>query len=121
MRFLPDIFVLLITLTGGYYLFCSQAAQKLSGIEMAMLNRWRIRLRRVNGVIMILLAVALFAGVHRVDPQRDPQIFVLGSMGILALMAMMIGLALADLRLTKRLRQTRYRQAMRDAIKEQKP
>ncbi len=110
--------MLLVAIAGWYYLFYSRAAQKLSGIELAYFNRWRIRLRRANGLVMLLLAVGMFACVHSVDAQRHPRVFMLGLLAIISLLAMMVGLALADVRLTKRLRQTRSRQAIRDAMKD---
>ncbi len=72
------------------------------GIEDQRLNAFRIRLRRVNGVVMMLLATALFAAVHTVgEPRSAAWVFV----GIIILMSVMVVFALVDLQLTRKLRE----------------
>src|SRR4051794_21059225 len=53
------IFALLVAAIGWYYLFYSRAAQKLGSIEEEQTNRRRGTLRRVNAVIMLLMAVGI--------------------------------------------------------------
>ena len=101
MAWLPDIFALIVLAAGWYYIFYSPAARRLSGIEVSELNRFRIRLRRVNGLVMMLLAIAFFAAMHTVtQPRSAAWVF----MCILLLLAAMLVLALIDLQLTRRLR-----------------
>src|SRR5258708_28529397 len=71
------IFSLLVAGAGWYYMFYSRAAANLNGIEDEALNRRRHRLRRTGGVVMFLLAIALFAGFHSVDSATSAQGFVL--------------------------------------------
>ena len=107
---LPTIFALLTGVAGWFYLFYSQAAHRLSGIEDKRLNRRRVRLRRAGGVVMLALAVLFYAGFHTVDPQNDPNAFVTVWLCVFVLLAMIIVLALLDMRLTYRLRASRRRQ-----------
>jgi len=62
---------------GWYYMFYSRAAHRLGAIENNAANLRRIRLRRVNGFIMFLLAVGLFAGVWSVDHLHTPGAFLI--------------------------------------------
>jgi hypothetical protein len=104
VQYLPDIFALIVMASGWYYIFYSPAAQRLSGIEDVRLNTFRIRLRRANGVVMMLLAVALFAACHTVvEPRSAAWVF----MSIIVLLAVMLGFALLDLQLTRKLRARR--------------
>jgi membrane protein YdbS with pleckstrin-like domain len=106
MRYLPGIFSLIVLAAGWYYIFYSAAARRLSGIEDSALNRFRVRLRRFNGVIMMLLAVAFYAAYYTVaDKNTAAWIFI----AILLLLAAMIALALIDVQLTRRLRQKQKR------------
>src|SRR5438552_1315587 len=88
--------------SGWYYLFYSPAAHRLSAVEEGNLNRFRIRLRRFNGVVMMLLAVAFYAAVYTIAPRSPSLAWVFVS--VLLLLAAMLILALIDLQLTRRLR-----------------
>ena len=101
MKYVPDIFALLVMTAGWYYMFYSPAASKLAGVENPRLNTFRIRLRRFNGLVMMLLAVAFYAANNTVTEPRSAT-FVF--MSIILLMAAMMFLALIDLQLTRRLR-----------------
>jgi len=105
MHLLPLILALLTAAAGWYYMFYSKAAHRLAGIEDPQLNRQRIRLRRIGGGTMFVLAVAFFAGFEAIDPERSPTLFVLTWLGVAVLMFIIVALALADLRLTMRMRQ----------------
>jgi UDP-N-acetylmuramyl pentapeptide phosphotransferase/UDP-N-acetylglucosamine-1-phosphate transferase len=101
--FLPAIFSLLVAAAGWFYMFYSQAAHHLSGIENQQRNLRRIRLRRVGGLMMFCLAVAFFMLF-----QPYVQESALGSMGVLLLVMFLllaiVVLGLIDLRLTWQLR-----------------
>lgn len=107
MGVFSTIFSLLIAAAGWYYMFYSRAAASLNGIEDENLNKRRQRLRQIGGFIMILLAVALYAGFHSVDPTTSAQAFLLIWFGVFVLLFAVLMLAMLDLRLTWRLRHRR--------------
>jgi hypothetical protein len=107
MSVFSTIFSLLIAAAGWYYMFYSRAAVSLHGIEDEHLNKRRQRLRQLGGFMMILLAVGLFAGFHTVDPNSSAQAFLLIWFGVFLLLFAVLLLAMADLRLTWRLRHRR--------------
>src|SRR5690349_12920267 len=96
--------VLLIAAVGSYYLFASRAAHRLGPLETAHVNLNRVRLRRINGGAMILLAAMLYAGTRVIDAQQQPQRFVIVWLCIIALLLVIVTLGLIDLRLTNDLR-----------------
>ncbi len=98
-----DILALMSAFAGTYYLFFSRAAKNLAGIENQRLNARRQSLRRANGLMMVLLSIAIYAGFHLVDDRR-PRAFLTLWIGVLALLFALIVLAMMDLRLTARLR-----------------
>lgn len=103
---LSAIFAVLVATAGWFYMFYSRAAQKLGGIESAATNLQRVRLRRVNGFAMFLLAVGIFAGVWSVDHKTSPGSFLLIWFGVIVVLCVIVVLALLDLRLTAKLRRT---------------
>ena len=101
MTLLPGIFSLIVMAAGWYYIFYSPAAHRLSQIEGDRINTLRKRLRRSNGVVMMLLAVAFYAACYSApESARATWIFI----GIVLLLAAMLVLALIDLQLTRRLK-----------------
>src|SRR5580765_1886549 len=74
MRVFGNILALLVGIAGWYYLFYSKAAARLGAIEDPRLNLRRQRLRRTNGVVMLILAVLLYAGT---DERNTPRSFAL--------------------------------------------
>jgi hypothetical protein len=105
MTLLAGIFALLTGAAGWYYLFYSRAAQRLSLIEDQRLNDRRIALRRVGGVVMLLLGGMFFAGFAAFDdPYLTPGRFLGIWLTVLGLLVLIVVLALIDLRLTYRLR-----------------
>jgi len=104
--FLADIFALLAAVSGWFYLFYSNAAVKLSGLEPSRRNTLRGRLRRINGLMMFLLAVGFFAGFNTVDDERTPRAFVIVWMGVILLLFLITILVMVDMRLTWKLRHT---------------
>jgi drug/metabolite transporter (DMT)-like permease len=104
VRLLTSLLALLTGVAGWFYLFFSAAARKLDGIEQHRANRWRIRLRRVNGVVMILLAALLYGGTFAADERIHPKIFILIWMGVTLLVGVVLLLVLIDVRFTIMLR-----------------
>lgn len=106
MNHLPAIFSLLVAAAGWYYLFYSKAAHRLHGIEDERLNRLRVRLRRTCGLVIICLAVAMYAMLSALEHERYTE----GGWWLLAVMALLLAsvlLALIDIRLTARMRRER--------------
>jgi hypothetical protein len=108
---LSAVFSLLVAAAGWYYMFYSRAVANLSSIEDQAINRRRLRLRRAGGFIMFLLAIALFAGFHTVDSATSAQAFVLVWLSVFVLLLTVLLLAMADLRLTWKLRHNRLGRA----------
>ncbi len=100
-----DIFALICGITGWFYLLYSRAAGKLASLETSRLNTRRARLRRAGGGAMLLLAVAFFSGSN-IDADHRPGAFVLVWISVMILLAIVVALALADIRLTARLRES---------------
>ena len=102
---LPAIVALLIAAVGWYYLFYSRAAQRLEGVEEQRSNRLRGLLRRVNAVIMLLMAVGIGWGTIRMQRMAIETTVLIWS-GVLLLLFVSVVLALIDVRLTVKLRRT---------------
>jgi Kef-type K+ transport system membrane component KefB len=105
ISYLPAIFALVVAAAGWFYMFYSRAAAKLHGIEPSATNRMRVRLRQVGGLSMMLLAIAFYAGYVAIDQRRVEQASFY-MFAVLALLAIIIVLGLADLRLTNKLRKS---------------
>ncbi len=107
---LPGILALLIGVAGWFYLFYSRAAANLASLEEQNLNRRRIYLRRVNAVLMLVLAILIAVGYYWFDLDRltlpERREFAAIWLVVLVLLAIILVLAIADVRLTFRLRQT---------------
>ncbi len=98
------IFSLVVAVCGWYYLFYSRAAHKLRGIEADRVNGRRVLLRRLSGAAMCGLAVSFFAAFCVLDEKRELRgIAVLVAISLAFLMAIVV-LAIADVRLTLKLR-----------------
>jgi hypothetical protein len=72
MTLLPAILALLVAAAGWYYAFYSSAAGKLSGIERPSANRLRVRLRRINGCLMIVLGALFFILASALEQKWRP-------------------------------------------------
>jgi Na+/H+ antiporter NhaD/arsenite permease-like protein len=106
MRPLPAIFALLVAAIGWYYLFYSRAAQRLEHVEDERSNRLRGLLRRINAIVMLLMAVVIAYGLSRFDrPGMEVQ-FLLTWVAVMFLLLLCVVLALIDVRLTWKLRRT---------------
>lgn len=104
MRVFSAIFSLSIAAAGWYYMFYSQAASRLGSLEAAKTNSLRIWLRRTNGLLMFLLAVAFFAGFFAVDMENPTKMTAFVWLAVCFLVLALLALGLVDLRLTWRLR-----------------
>ena len=103
MDWLPGIFAVVVAAAGWYYLFYSQAAIKLQGVEQSAQNRLRVRLRRVGGLVILLLAASFYAMFVMLRRER----FAAAGALLLLVMVLMGGimvLGLIDLRFTHRMR-----------------
>lgn len=102
------ILALLTGVAGWYYLFFSKGAVGLAAFEEQRINRLRVRLRRVNGGVLLLLAVGLYVGFATLNEEPfDARLFVLVWSAVMILLGLVVILALIDVRLTRRLRKQR--------------
>jgi UDP-N-acetylmuramyl pentapeptide phosphotransferase/UDP-N-acetylglucosamine-1-phosphate transferase len=108
MSYLPAIFALLVGAAGWFYMFYSRAASNLTGVESEPDNRLRIRLRRVGGLTMIVLAFVSYAACVAIERERaiEAAWYLLA---VLMLLGAILVLGLIDLRLTQKLRRARKR------------
>jgi drug/metabolite transporter (DMT)-like permease len=106
MLWLAGIFSLLVAAAGWFYLFYSRAAQKLAGVEGTRANAQRVRLRRINGVAMILLGAAFYVGCNALV-RHELSLFAGMMFAVLTLLATTLVLGLLDLRMTRKLRRDR--------------
>src|SRR5437762_10789584 len=102
--FLPAALSFLVGVAGVFYMFFSKAASNLSSIEAPVENQRRSHLRRANGVVMLALAVAIAFGSYGFDVEHPHEGFLLVWVAAMILLFVFVVLALADVRLTMRLR-----------------
>jgi hypothetical protein len=110
MHVLSAIVSVLIAAAGWHYLFFSVAASRLLGVEDAATNRRRVRLRRTNGAVMLVLSGLLFYGLWTFDQEHiesNSERFVLIWIAVLVLLMVVLFLGIIDLRLTNKLRRTK--------------
>lgn len=105
LRAFCAIFSLFVAACGWYYMFYSKAASRLSGMEDAHINTLRVWLRRMNGLLMFLLAICFFAGFFAVDLDRPTKMTAIVWLAVCGLVLALLALGLVDVRLTWRLRQ----------------
>jgi hypothetical protein len=98
------IFSLFIAAAGWYYMFYSRAANRLSSMEDAHINAMRVWLRKINGLLMFLLAISFFAGFFAVDLDHPTHMTAIVWLAVCGLVLALLALGLVDLRLTWRLR-----------------
>src|SRR6185436_12056732 len=104
LRAFCAIFSLFIAAAGWYYMFYSRAANRLSGIEDANINAMRVWLRKINGLLMFLLAICFFAGFFAVDLDHPTRMTAIVWLVVCGLVLALLALGMVDLRLTWRLR-----------------
>ena len=100
---MPGIFAIVLAAVGGWYVFMSKAATDLAGIEAKRRNRQRVKLRRLNGVVIVLMSGALFVLLAAAD-RRDPNLAIWGMLLMCVLLTTSLALAVRDIRLTRQLR-----------------
>lgn len=103
-----------VALIGAYYLVNAGAVGWLGGLEGGSANRVRVRLRRTNGIVMLLLGVALYLGIARVFGRGSQRVGIVAPVAwisILPLLLMMLILAWLDMRLTRKLKRDLLRKA----------
>jgi hypothetical protein len=115
MQSLSTILALLIGIAGWYYLFYSRAAHKLEGVESKRLNRMRVGLRRVGGLVLLLLAPMFFAGFHTVDADVSPNAFVVIWLAVMLLLGVNVLLAMVDVVLTWKISRARLAASRADS------
>src|SRR5688500_366146 len=98
MQPLFGILALLIAAVGWYYLFYSRAAERLEAIEEQQTNRRRGILRRINAIVMLLMALGIAAGTYRFKPDADKEKYFLTWALVMLLLPISVMLALIDLR-----------------------
>ena len=91
------------------------AAQRLEQIEDQHSNRMRGRLRRINAIVMLLMAVGIAFGISRYDRPGFELHFVLTGLAVLLLLLLCVVLALIDVRLTYKPRSRLHGQTRRRA------
>jgi UDP-N-acetylmuramyl pentapeptide phosphotransferase/UDP-N-acetylglucosamine-1-phosphate transferase len=87
-------------------MFYSRAAHKLGEFEHDARNLRRIRLRRIGGFMMFLLAIAFFIGFQDYVWESDLVALSVWTIEMVLLLAIVV-LGLIDLRLTWQLRRPR--------------
>lgn len=112
---LPAAFALVVAAAGWYYAFYSTAAQRLSGVESAANNRLRVRLRRINGCLMIGLGATVYLFAASFEQKWNVRWVALLVLAMLGLVLSVSALALADVWLTRRLRSDLRARRRRDA------
>jgi hypothetical protein len=100
-----DLLCLLIAAVGWYYMFYSRAAWDLKEIEARQINMKRVLCRRINGGIILLLGVMVFAGLQKLPPV----VFLIVWLIAMSLLALSVALGIVDLRLTWKLSRVRRR------------
>ncbi len=104
-----------VALIGAYYLVNASSVGWLGDLEGQNANRVRVRLRRANGIVMLLLSVALYLGIARVfdlgPDESVGQVAPIAWIATLPLLFMMVLLAWLDMRLTRKLKRDLFRKA----------
>lgn len=105
MSYLPAIFALLCGAAGWFYFLHAGRASHLEGIEHPRDNALRIRLRRIGGVAMVVLAISFYGSYHLAQHEGNA-LLVLLCMAVMALLLpVILFLAWVDLRLTRKMRE----------------
>lgn len=98
------IFSLLCAAAGWYYMLHGDKAENLSGFERPNDNRLRIRLRRWNGILLVVMALAFYVGFRIADNGASPLAVVMCLGAVLILLPVVLFLAYVDIRLTRKMR-----------------
>lgn len=105
-----------VAVVGAYYLVNAGAVAWLGGVEGQQANSVRVRLRRANGVVMLLMSLALYLGIARTFGRQaaEPVTIVapLAWVATLPLLMLMLVFAWLDMRLTRKLKRDLLRKAV---------
>jgi uncharacterized membrane protein len=107
MYYLPEIFAFLVAAAGWFYMFYSRAASNLSAVESNGVNQLRVRLRRIGGFVMMLLAVAFYVGCIAVEREQAVAAGIL-LLAVFLLMCTVLFLGFVDLKLTNKIRRQEH-------------
>ena len=99
MNLAVSLLPLIVAATGWHYLFYSRAVKVLEDLETRELHLRRVLCRRINGGLFIVLGVLTFCGTQSLRPA----LFVFVWLAVMAILALIIVLAIVDLRLTSKL------------------
>jgi hypothetical protein len=104
MPLLATAFSILAAAAGLYYLLDSGATTRLGSYDCHVLNRRRIRLRRVGGAAMLVLGICFFAGSSSAAADRlPPRAFMALWFVVLLMLLLIVILAAVDVNLTYRM------------------
>ena len=103
MPVVAAILALLVGIAGWFYLFYSKAAHRLAGVEESATNRRRRLLRRVNGAVLLVVAVLFYVG-FTINPDLQRLPFVCVWSAVLVLLLVVLALAVIDMRWTAGIR-----------------
>lgn len=106
---LPGCLALAVMICGWFYLFYSRAAHRLESLEHGPSHRLRMRLRRVCGLLMVLLGVGIYAGSYSVDQEKPALAYALIWSGVMMVLLIILILAMIDVRLTWKMWRNRPR------------
>ena len=105
-----------VALVGAYYVVNASAVDWLGGVEGPRANRVRVRLRRANGVVMLLMSLALYLGIARsFGREADEPVSIVAPLAWVAtlpLLMLMLVFAWLDMRLTRKLKRDLLRKAV---------
>jgi peptidoglycan/LPS O-acetylase OafA/YrhL len=91
-------------------MFYSHAAVSLQTIEQASLNRLRQRLRRINGLLIFLLAVCVIVLNYTLSGSNATG-FAVVMLLVVVMLVSIVALAWVDVRLTARLKGSWHRRS----------
>ncbi|MGC4033546.1 MAG: hypothetical protein QM754_17805 [Tepidisphaeraceae bacterium] len=104
------IFAMLCAAAGWYYMLHADKAEDLSGFERPNDNRLRIRLRRWNGVLLVVMALAFYVGFRIADKDAGPLAIAICLGAVLILLPVVLFLAYVDIRLTRKMKAAHQQQ-----------
>ena len=111
---LAAAFSFVVAAAGWYYTLYAREQGGVTGEAAGRINRSRQRLRRFGGVVMMALAICLFAGFWSVDWETPTWAFVGIWVSVMALLGAIVVLGILDLRLTWKLHKVRRKEAWVD-------
>jgi hypothetical protein len=105
-QIIPTIFSLLCAGAGWYYLMHAGSAAKLGSYERPADNLLRIRLRRWGGILLVMIAIAFYIGFRVADADGNGVVVALSMLTVIVLLPIVLLLALVDMKLTRKMRES---------------